>query len=59
MEKIRWEALDQLRIKKRETVLFLRGQAWRVLPTEQIPADALKFMKQCLATHQKKVVDKR
>lgn len=57
--RLKWDAFSHLKISEWDTLLhFGRGSAL-TLPTAQVPAEAMNFMKQQFVSHDKKVEDAR
>jgi hypothetical protein len=57
--KLKWDAFSRLTISDLDVLLFFQRSGALTLPTQQVPQEALEFLKQQFLTHGKKVEDKR
>jgi hypothetical protein len=57
--KLKWEAFHSLSISDFDTLLGFSSHGALTLPTEQVPVEALEFLKKQFLAHGKKVEDKR
>jgi hypothetical protein len=57
--KLKWDAFRCLSISEFDTLLMFSQQGALTLPTDQIPGEALEFLKKQFVAHGKKVEDRR
>jgi hypothetical protein len=57
--KLKWDAFSTLSITDEDTLLVFPREGALTLPTRQVPAEAMEFLKQRFLAHGKKITDKR
>ncbi len=57
--KLKWSAFRSLAITEFDTLLMFSARGALTLPTDQIPGEALEFLKKQFSAHGKKITDAR